>query len=448
MKFSLEGIGPSARAIIERDRDTLSPSYTREYPLVVERAQGSEVWDMDGRRYVDFMAGIAVMNVGHRHPRVVAAVEEQIDKFWHICLSDFYYPQAVELAEKLQDVAPMAGETLLYFGNSGTEAVEAAIKLAMLHTNRSRFIGFLGAFHGRTLGALSFTASKSIQRAGYQPSVRVYHLPFPNAYRPILATNPGEDYGAAVIRYLEEQLFRTTVAAQDVAAVLVEPIQGEGGYIVPPRGFFRRLRQICDRHGILLILDEIQSGAGRTGRWWAIEHEDVEPDILCFAKGVTSGLPIGGIIARRDLMSWSAGAHGSTFGGNPVAAVAALATLRAIEEEGLLARAEETGKYIMDALEEMQIRHPTIGEVRGRGLMIGVEFVKDRQSRERLPALRDEIIQRAFKSGLLLIPCGTNSLRITPALNITRDLVDEGLEIFENVLTEVEAQHLESATVS
>ena len=448
MKFSLEGIGPSARAIIERDRDTLSPSYTREYPLVVERAQGSEVWDMDGRRYVDFMAGIAVMNVGHRHPRVVAAVEEQIDKFWHICLSDFYYPQAVELAEKLQDVAPMAGETLLYFGNSGTEAVEAAIKLAMLHTNRSRFIGFLGAFHGRTLGALSFTASKSIQRAGYQPSVRVYHLPFPNAYRPILATNPGEDYGAAVIRYLEEQLFRTTVAAQDVAAVLVEPIQGEGGYIVPPRGFFRRLRQICDRHGILLILDEIQSGAGRTGRWWAIEHEDVEPDILCFAKGVTSGLPIGGIIARRDLMSWSAGAHGSTFGGNPVAAVAALATLRVIEEEGLLARAEETGKYIMDALEEMQIRHPTIGEVRGRGLMIGVEFVKDRQSRERLPALRDEIIQRAFKSGLLLIPCGTNSLRITPALNITRDLVDEGLEIFENVLTEVEAQHLESAAVS
>lgn len=442
MKYSMEGVSANVRALIERDTQSLSPSYTRAYPLAVECAQGSEVWDIDGKRFVDFMAGVAVLNAGHRHPRVEAAVHQQVEKFWHICLSDFYYPQAVELAEKLQAIAPMSGETLVYFGNSGTEAVEAAIKLAMYHTNRTRFVGFTGAFHGRTLGSLSFTASKSVQREGYLPGVRVYHLPFPDPYRPLLVSKPGEGYGETVIRYLEEQLFRTTLSPEDVAAVLVEPIQGEGGYVVPSPDFFPRLREICDEHGILLIVDEIQSGAGRTGRWWAIEHEGVEPDIVCFAKGVTSGMPIGGIIARKEIMSWPAGAHGSTFGGNPVAAVAALETLNVLDEEDLLGQATETGNYMMDALREMQNRHPSIGDVRGRGLMIGIEFVLDRESKKRATELRNDVIQIAFRNGLLLIPSGINTIRMTPPLNISRELVDEGLRIFEDALATAEACHL------
>lgn len=442
MQITLDSVGERSRALIERDKKTLSPSYTREYPLVVDHALGSELWDIDGRRYVDFMAGVAVQNVGHRHPRVEAAVKEQIEKFWHVCLSDFYYPQAVELAEMLQYVAPMEDETLIYFGNSGAEAVEAAIKLAMHNTGRTRFIGFHGAFHGRTLGALSFTASKNVQRAGYLPGVHVYHLPFPNPYRPVLAGRPDEDYGDTVLRYLENELFRTTVTPSDIAAVLVEPIQGEGGYVVPAPGFFPRLREICDRHGILLIVDEIQSGAGRTGRWWAVEHEGIEPDIVCFAKGVTSGMPIGGIIARKELMSWPAGSHGSTFGGNPVAAVAALETLRVIEDEGLLGRAAETGEIVTDRLCDMATCHPSIGDVRGRGLMLGVEFVLDQNSKERAVALRNEIVQLAFQNGLLLLPCGANAIRLTPPLNVPLPLIDEGLAIFDGVIAEAEARYL------
>jgi len=433
--------GPLAREIIERDLVALSPSYTREYPLVVDHAQGSEVWDVDGRRYIDFMAGVAVLNVGHRHPDVVAAVSEQLDKFWHICLSDFYYPQVVELAEKLQASAPMP-DTQVYFGNSGTEAVEAALKLAMYQTGRKQFIGFLGSFHGRTLGSLSFTASKYVQRARYQPGLQVYHIPYPNAYRPVLAGVNGRSYGDVIVNYLENQIFRNLLSPQDVAGILVEPIQGEGGYIIPDSSFFPRLRDLCDRHGIVLIVDEIQSGAGRTGKWWAIEHDHIEPDIVCFAKGVGSGMPIGGIIARKDLMVWGPGAHGSTFGGNPVAAASAMATLKVIEQEGLLAQAERTGNEIMDALTEMQGRHLSIGDLRGRGLMIGVEFVKDRQTKEPAPDLRNEIIQEAFRRGLLLIPCGENSLRMTPPLNIPQQLVVEGLEIFGDVLAAFEPKYL------
>jgi 4-aminobutyrate aminotransferase len=441
MKFSLKGAGPVGQDVIKRDIASLSPSYSREYALVVDRAQGSEVWDVDGRRYIDFMAGVAVLNVGHRHPVVAEAVQEQLGKFWHICLTDFFYPQAVELAEKLQAIAPM-DDTLVYYGNSGTEAVEAAIKLAMHKTGRTQFIGFIGAFHGRTLGSLSFTASKSVQRASYHLGVKVYHVPYPNAYRPILRSKDGESYGDTVIDYLENELFRTMVSPQDIAGILIEPIQGEGGYVVPAPNFFRRLRQLCDSYGILLITDEIQSGAGRTGKWWGIEHEDVEPDILCFAKGVGSGMPIGGIIARKELMLWGAGSHGSTYGGNPVAAVAALATLEVIEKEGLLAQAQDTGEYIMDALAEMAMRHPSIGDVRGRALMIGVEFVKDRDTKERAITLRNEVVQLGFEQGLLLIPCGPNSIRITPALNIPRHLVNEGLQLFEEVLTQAEAKHM------
>jgi 4-aminobutyrate aminotransferase len=310
--------------------------------------------------------------------------------------------------------------------------------LAMYKTGRSKFIGFLGSFHGRTLGSLSFTASKAVQRAHYQAGVKVYHVPFPDPYRPLLNVPKGKDNGDAVIDYIEGELFRNLTSPDDVAGILVEPIQGEGGYVIPDANFFPRLRDLCDRYSILLITDEIQSGAGRTGKWWATNHEGIQPDILCFAKGVGSGMPIGGIIAKRELMSWKPGSHGSTYGGNPIAAISALATLEVIENEGILDQAKETGEYIMDALAEIQARHHTIGDVRGRGLMIGIEFVKDIESRKRDPAIRKQVIQTAFEAGLLLIPCGPNSIRMTPPLNIPRDLVDEGLMIFEKALTSAE----------
>lgn len=441
MKFSLNGAGPKGQSIIQRDLASLSPSYTREYALVVDRAQGSEIWDVDGRRYIDFMAGVAVLNVGHRHPAVVEAVQEQIDKFWHICLSDFFYPQAVDLAEKLQSIAPM-DNSLVYLANSGTEAVESAIKLAMYKTGRSKFLGFLGAFHGRTLGSLSFTASKAVQRESYKPGVYVHHLPYPNPYRPVLTPNDSQNAGDAVLDYLEEQIFHSLLDPEDIAGILIEPIQGEGGYVVPAPGFFPRLREICDTYGIMLIVDEIQSGVGRTGQWWAIEHEDVQPDVVCFAKGVGSGMPIGGIIARKEHMVWGPGSHGSTFGGNPVAAAAALATLNVIQQEGLMDKAAATGGAIMDSLREMQARHPSIGDVRGRGLMIGVEFVLDQQTKKRAVDLRNTIIQDAFEEGLLLIPCGRNAIRMTPALNISPAMVAEGLQIFEKSLTKAEELYL------
>jgi len=442
MNINLSGSGPVGRAIIERDIDALSPSYAREYALVVKKAQGAEIWDADNRRYIDFMAGVAVVNAGHRHPYVVQKVREQLDKFWHICLSDFYYPEAVNLAEKLQEIAPM-DDTLVFFGNSGTEAVEAAIKLAMHHTKRTKFIGFHGAFHGRTLGSLSFTASKSVQRAGYQEGLTVHHVPYPDQYRPLLASVNGDAIGDSIINYIENELFRTMLSPSDVAGILIEPIQGEGGYVVPAPGFFARLRELCNRYGIMLIVDEIQSGVGRTGEWWAIEHEEIEPDIVCFAKGIGNGMPIGGILARRELMSWGPGSHGSTFGGNPIAAISALATLEVIEQEDLLGRAKYTGQYIMDALAEIEARHPSIGDIRGRGLMIGIEFVKDKTSKVRAPVLRTSVIQKAFENGLLLLPCGSNSVRLTPPLNINRKLVDEGLQLFEQVLSEAEAEYLQ-----
>lgn len=442
MNFNLNGCGPIGRSWIERDFQCTSPSYVREYALVVDHAQGSEVWDTDGKRYVDLMAGVAVMNVGHRHPYVVEKVREALDKFWHVCLTDFFYPQAVELCEKLQTIAPMQEHTRVYLSNSGTEAVEAAVKLAMYKTGRQQFIGFTGAFHGRTLGALSFTASKYVQRANYRLGLPVYHVPFPNEYRPILHQTAHETgYGETVINYMEEVLFQTTVDPHDIAAVMIEPIQGEGGYVVPAPTFFPRLREICDRYGIMLIVDEVQSGAGRTGKMWAIEHEGVEPDVVCFAKGIGSGMPIGGIIARSRDMVWRRGSHGSTYGGNPVACASALATLEVIQQEGLLEQAQTTGAYMMERLLEMQLRHPSMGQVRGRGMMIGVEFVKDRDLKTPAPEVRNALNQIGFEKGLLLLPCGKSSMRMTPALNIPRPLLDEGLAIFEAALTEAERLH-------
>ena len=432
--------GLLAQSWIERDRAVMSPSLTRGYPFVMARGRGSEVWDVDGRRYIDMNATIAVAATGHSHPAVVEAIQRQADQFLQYAMTDFYTPQTVELAEKLNHLRPMDEEVQVFFTNSGTETVEAAIKLARYHTARPNFIGFLGAFHGRSMGSLAFTASKSTQKKGFSPAMPgVTHVPYCYPYRPILASPQGVDYGDTVVDYIENVIFRSLVAPTDVAAILLEPIQGEGGYVVPTPEFLPRLRALCDKYGILLIADEVQSGVGRTGKWWAIEHWNVEPDILLSAKGIASGLPLGAMMARRSVMTWQPGSHGNTFGGNPVSCAAALATIGVIESEGLLQHAAQMGEYVMDALAEIQMRHPTIGDVRGKGLMIGVEFVLDRQTKEPAHDLCEGITQRAFRKGLLLLPAGVSTIRLSPALNIPRHLVDEALSIFEEAITEAEA---------
>ena len=428
--------GPKARAIVERDSITISPSYPRDYPFVMDRGLGSEVWDVDGNCFIDFAAGIAVASTGHSHPDVVRAIQEQASKFIHIS-SDFYHENWVALGEKLDAIAPFKEDAMCFMTNSGTESVEAAIKLAKYHTGRSRFIGFHGGFHGRTLGALAFTASKSVQRNGFFPLMPgVTHAPYPDPYRQVLNGRKG-DYGETVVDYIENELIPHVVPAEDIAAVLVEPIQGEGGYIVPAPGFFPALRELCDKFGILLIVDEVQSGMGRTGKWFAIEHWGVEPDLVCVAKGIASGMPLGAMIARKSLMDWPSGAHGNTYGGNPISCAAALETIRLIEE-GFMSNAAEMGQHALDALEEIMPRHPSIGDVRGKGLMIGVEFVQDRQTRVPARDLRDQVVHEAFQRGLLTLGCGESVIRIAPPLNIERKLMDQGLQILEEAITVAE----------
>ena len=399
----------------------------------MDHGKGVEVWDVDGNRFLDFAAGIAVNSTGHSHPRVVKAIQDQAEKFIHIS-SDFYHPGWVELAEFLNRIAPFEEPAVSFMTNSGTEAVESAIKLARYSTKRSQFIGFLGGFHGRTMGAVTFTASKAGYHKGFGPLMNgVIHAPFPYPYRPMLIGLPGEDYGETVVRYIEETIFGKIVPGEEVAGILVEPIQGEGGYVVPPPGFFPALRQLCDKYGILLIADEVQAGVGRTGKWWSIEHFGVEPDIVCTAKGIASGVPLGAMIARKSIVNWPRGSHGNTYGGNPLACAAALATLQLIEEE-YMANAAEVGQYTLDALAEIQTRHPSIGEVRGIGLMIGVEFVKNKNTKEPADQLRDMIVDRSFKSGLLTLGCGKNTIRISPPLCISKPEIDEGLGIFEDAI--------------
>jgi 4-aminobutyrate aminotransferase len=435
---SLAVPGPKARALLERDARCISPSYPRDYPFVMSYGRGSEAWDVDGFRYIDFAAGIAVTSTGHCHPQVVRAIQEQAARFIHIS-PDYYHELAVELAEKLNHIVPIAEETQTFFANSGSEAVEAALKLARYATGRERFIGFYGGFHGRTMGALAFTASKYVQQARFFPAMPgVTHVPYSNPYRcPHNRDGAACQTGCMCADYIEDVILTQAVPAEEVAGILVEPIQGEGGYVVPADNFLPRLRQICDKYGILLIADEVQSGIGRTGKWFAIEHWGVTADIVCIAKGIASGMPIGAMVARRSLMTWPPGAHGNTFGGNPVACAAALATLRLVGEGGM-ENAAQIGEYILDALAELQARHPSIGNVRGKGLMIGVEFVKDRTTKEPAQELRNEVVHNAFHRGLLLLGCGTNVVRIAPALNISKELVDEGLEIFEEAITEAE----------
>jgi 4-aminobutyrate aminotransferase len=429
--------GPNAKSLIERDHAVISPSYPRGYPFVMDHGKGSEIWDVDGNHFLDFAAGIAVNSTGHSHPKVVKAIQEQAEKFIHIS-SDFYHRKWIELAEYLNKIAPFEEDAICFMTNSGTESVESAIKLARYHTKRSQFIGFLGGFHGRTMGAVTFTASKPHYHRGFYPLMNgVTHVPYPDPYHPILIGKSDEDYGQTVVRYIEEEIFGHIVPADEVAGIMVEPIQGEGGYVIPPAGFFPALRSLCDKNGILLIADEVQCGVGRSGKWWAIEHFGVEPDIFCTAKGIASGVPLGAMVAKKSVATWPKGSHGNTYGGNPLACAAALATLDLIENE-YMENANVVGTKAMTTLDGIYERHPFVGEVRGKGLMIGVEFVKDFETREPADKLRDRVVDLCFENGLITLGCGKSVIRIAPPLCITTEQMDQGLQIFEQCITQAE----------
>lgn len=429
--------GPKARAIIERDQELLSPSYTRCYPLVVQRGEGAMIEDVDGNRFLDFNAGIAVVATGHSHPRVVEAIRKQAGEFLHMSGTDFYYEGMVKLASKLAELVPGGIRRRVYFGNSGTEAVEAAIKLARYHSGRDKFVAFLGSFHGRTMGSLSLTGSKVTQRRGFGPVLPVQHIPYPYCYRCAYGKTP-ETCAVDCVRVLEDQLFKTILPAEEVAAIVVEPIQGEGGYLVPPAKFHEELRRIADKYGILLIHDEVQSGMGRTGKMFASEHFGVSPDIITIAKGIASGMPLGAMVAKAEVMDWKPGAHASTFGGNPVSIAAALATIELLEES-LIENAANIGAYMLDRMSDWPRRFRFVGEVRGRGLMIGIEIVRDQNTKERAPDLRDRLEMMAFERGLLILGCGQNSIRLCPPLVITREQADFAISTLEECLTLLEA---------
>lgn len=430
--------GPRAKALIERDGRVVSPSYTRGYPLVIERASGATVEDVDGNLFLDCSAGIAVNATGHSHPDVVRAINAQAGRFLHMSGTDFYYDVQVRLAEELAAIAPFSGDAKSFFGNSGAEAIEASLKLARYSTGRSDFIAFFGGFHGRTMGALSLTASKTVQRDGFAPFVPgVHHVPFADCYRCPAKLTPDE-CAAECLDEIEHHLFLQVVSPDDVAAVVVEPIQGEGGYVVAPTQFMQRLRALTAKHGILLIADEVQSGMGRTGKMFAIEHAGVEPDIVAIAKGIASGLPLGVATSRSAIMTWPPGAHASTFGGNPLSCAAALETIRLLKES-LMANAASVGEHLKAGLTALMDKHPLIGDVRGRGLMIGVELVRDRQTKERAIAERNAVVNAAFERGLLILGAGKNAIRFSPPLVLTRSEADTALRIFDEALTAVQS---------
>jgi 4-aminobutyrate aminotransferase len=432
--------GPNAKALIDRDRAFVSPSYTRGYPLVIERGTGATVEDVDGNVFLDCAAGIAVNSTGHSHPDVVRAITEQAGKFLHMSGTDFYYEPQVRLAEELAAVVPIQGGVRSFFGNSGTEAVEACLKLARYATGRQNVIAFLGGFHGRTMGALSLTASKAIQRRGFGPLVPgVYHAPYADCYRCPVGLKP-ESCAAECLDFIDHQLFVHLVSPDEVAAIVVEPIQGEGGYIVAPDQFLQRLRELTTPHGILIVADEVQSGMGRSGRMFAIEFSGVEPDAVAIAKGIASGLPLGVACARAGLMAWPPGAHASTFGGNPVSCAAALATITLLRSQ-LVANAADVGGHMKAGLASLAEKHPLIGDVRGRGLMIGVELVRDRQTKERATDERDAVVTAAFNRGLLVLGAGKNAIRFSPPLVLTRAEADTAVRIFDEALTEVERRY-------
>jgi 4-aminobutyrate aminotransferase len=429
--------GPRAKAIIDRDATFVSPSYTRSYPLVMARGEGATVEDVDGNVFLDCAAGIAVTATGHSHPHVVAAIVDQAEKFLHMSGTDFYYEPQVHLAERIASIVPVRGAVRSFFGNSGTEANEAAIKLARYHSRRPYLIAFLGSFHGRTLGSLSLTASKAIQRRGFgPPAPGVFHAPYADCYRCPAGLTP-DTCAAECLGFLEDQVLVHLVTPDEVAAIVVEPIQGEGGYLVPPRQFHQRLQDLARQHGILIVADEVQSGMGRTGRMFACEHFGLVPDMVTIAKGIASGLPLGITAARADVMAWPPGAHASTFGGNPVSCAAALATI-ALLQDGLIANAADVGTCLLDGLKDLATRHPMIGDVRGKGLMIGVEFVRDRQTKERATTERDVVVDELFTRGLLVLGAGRNALRLSPPLVLTRSQADVVLKLIDEVVGLVE----------
>jgi 4-aminobutyrate aminotransferase len=429
--------GPNAKAIIDRDERFVSPSYTRSYPLVMAGGQGSVVEDVDGNRFLDCAAGIAVNATGHGHPEVVKAIVDQAQRFLHMSGTDFYYEPQVRLAELMAEIAPMGGDKRSFFSNSGTEAVEASLKLAKWYTKRHNVIAFLGSFHGRTMGSLSLTSSKITQRKGFGPLVPgVYHAPYANCYRCPVNRTPDTCCAECTNRITDEILVQL-VSPDEVAAIVVEPIQGEGGYVVPPPVFHERLREIASTYGMVLVADEVQSGMGRTGKMFAIEHFGVEPDVVATAKGIASGMPLGVCTARAEIMSWPPGAHASTFGGNPVSCAAACATIDLLRRE-LCRNAEQVGAVLLEGARALMEKHPLIGDVRGKGLMVGIECVKDRQSKERAIEERDEVVDAAFHKGLLVLGAGKNTIRLSPPLVLTRAQAATALRILDESFTDVE----------
>jgi 4-aminobutyrate aminotransferase len=426
--------GPKAQAIIARDARAVSTSYTRDYPLVMARGEGAWVEDVDGNVFLDCTAGIAVASTGHSHPDVVRAITEQAGRFLHMSGTDFYYEPQVRLGEVLSEIMPMPGPHRTFFGNSGTEANEAALKLAKYHTRRQNVIAFFGSFHGRTMGSLSLTASKLTQRRGFGPFVPgTFHAPYANCYRCPVGLQP-ETCAAECLRFIEEQLLVHLVSPDEVAAIVVEPIQGEGGYVVPPHVFLQRLREITREHGMLLVVDEVQSGMGRTGRMFAIEHASVEPDIVTMAKGIASGMPLGVATAPSDVMDWPPGTHASTFGGNPVACAASLVTIDLLRRT-LVENAEEVGTHMLAGARALMDKHALIGDVRGRGLMIGIELVRDRVTKERATTERDRVVREAFRRGLLVLGAGANAIRLSPPLVLTKEQADAALSILDQALS-------------
>lgn len=429
--------GPKGQEITKADAQFVTPSYPRpSFKLVAERAQGVWIEDVDGNIFLDCNAGVAVCSTGHCHPEIVAAIQKQAAELIHMCGTDYYYRHMPQLGQKLDEIVPVPSPTKTHFANSGTEAVETALKLAMHATGREKFIAFFNSFHGRTLGSLSLTSSKAAQRRGFKrQALDVVHVPYPNEFRnPFSAGDCGDGgAGQGALTWIEERLFKTTTPPEEVAGIVVEVVQGEGGYVPAPRNFLEGLRRICDQHGILLIVDEVQSGMGRTGKMFASDHYDLKPDIVCIAKGIGSGLPIGACVARADLMNWKPGAHASTFGGNPVCIAAALKTIELLEG-GLVRNSAEVGDYLKSELEKLKKKYDCIGDVRGMGLMIGVEFVEDRTSNKPAPALRDRIEAACFERGLIILGAGTNTIRWSPPLILTNENVDVAIEIFDQAI--------------
>jgi 4-aminobutyrate aminotransferase len=431
--------GPNAKRILAKDEQYISPSYTRSYPMVAKSGKGIVITDVDGNEFYDFSAGIAVTSTGHCHPHVVAAMQKQAGELIHMSGTDFYYESMVELAERLSRIAPMPGPHKFYYGNSGAEAIECALKLARYHTKRQNIIAFFGAFHGRTMGAMSLTASKPQQRRRFAPLMPgVTHVRYPDVYRGCSGgAQDAEKFALGCARYIEEKLFKTILAPEEVAAIFVEPVQGEGGYVVAPTIFMQELRRICDRHGIMLVMDEVQSGIGRTGKWWAVEHTGVQPDMVCMAKGIASGMPLGVTMTRAEIMDWVPGSHASTFGGNPVCIAAALATLDVIEKENLLEHSAEVGGHMMKRMADWPAKLRLVGDVRGRGLMVGVEIVKNKTTKEYGAAERDLIVEKAFERGVLFLGCGPSTIRICPPLVVTKEQGDVAVDVLEECIREV-----------